>query len=561
MEQKEEVSTTVTPWKVETDGKIDYAKLIEKFGTEPVDATLIERYERVTKKPAHPWIKRGIFFSHRALNDFLTAYENGEPIFLYTGRGPTSESLHTGHMIPFIFTKYLQDTFDCPLVIQIADDEKFYFKNMEFQDVYRLGFENAKDIIAFGFNPEKTFIFSNRDYRLETKEYEVFASDVTKFVTQKTIMKIFGFDETATLGMYMWPIYQSIAAFSKAFPHIFDGRPAHCLVAYAIDQDPYFRLARDIASRMGLLKPCSIMSTFLDPLTGPGKMSSSTGGNSTLFLTDSPETLKTKINKYAFSGCGGDGSLEQHKKYGGNPDVDIACQYLKYFELDDIKYEEICDQFGKGLLTCAETKKLLSDKLIPYILEHQERRKFVTDVQLKYFYQKRKIELTKPKQKEQTGDEQILYNFLSRNNIVFEVVYHEPITTMEEGKEIAKRLKGTICKNLLLQSGDNYYLVIVNMLTTIDMKNFQKQLGLKSLRFADTNSLKSVLNVGKGCATLFGLINDKQKKVKVVLEGCLETSTHVNFHPLRNDATATISYIDMLKFLNILGYDPIYLEV
>jgi len=78
----------VTPWAVE--GKIDYMKLIKQFGTEVIDDELLERFKKVTGKDLHPWLKRGIFFSHRGLNQFLTAFENGDPIFLYTGRGPTS---------------------------------------------------------------------------------------------------------------------------------------------------------------------------------------------------------------------------------------------------------------------------------------------------------------------------------------------------------------------------------------------------------------------------------------------------------------------------------------
>lgn len=60
-----------------------------------------------------------------------------------------------------MFTKYLQDAFDVPLVIQLTDDEKFLFKeDLSLEEVHRLAFENTKDIIACGFDPDKTFIFS-----------------------------------------------------------------------------------------------------------------------------------------------------------------------------------------------------------------------------------------------------------------------------------------------------------------------------------------------------------------------------------------------------------------
>lgn len=60
--------------------------------------------------------------------------------------------------------RYLQDVFDVPLVIQLTDDEKFLWKDLTVEEANRLAFENAKDIIACGFDIEKTFIFSNIEY-------------------------------------------------------------------------------------------------------------------------------------------------------------------------------------------------------------------------------------------------------------------------------------------------------------------------------------------------------------------------------------------------------------
>ena len=79
-------------------------------------------------------------------------------------RGPSSGSLHLGHLIPFFFTKWLQETFDCPLVIQLTDDEKFLWKKLTLEECTRMGRENAKDIIACGFDPKKTFIFNDMSY-------------------------------------------------------------------------------------------------------------------------------------------------------------------------------------------------------------------------------------------------------------------------------------------------------------------------------------------------------------------------------------------------------------
>ncbi len=187
----------VTPWEVK--GNIDYKRLTEQFGTELITDAQIERIGKLTGQKPHHFLRRSLFFSHRALDEFLDAYEYGDPVFLYTGRGPTSESLHIGHTISFLFTVWLQKAFKCPVVLQMADDEKYAFKDMPFDEIYRLGFENAKDLIAFGFDPDLTFIFSNRDYRINTSEYEVFVSDMKTKISSKEVSNIFGFDRKTTI--------------------------------------------------------------------------------------------------------------------------------------------------------------------------------------------------------------------------------------------------------------------------------------------------------------------------------------------------------------------------
>lgn len=161
----------VTPWEVKgatIDGKlqaIDYDNLIIQFGTKFIDEALLERFTRLTGHRPHPFLRRGLFFSHRELDRILNIYEKGKPFYLYTGRGPSSGSMHVGHMVPFIFCKWLQDVFGACLVIQLTDDEKFLFKqDLKIEDANKFAIDNAKDIMAFGFDPERTFIFSNLDY-------------------------------------------------------------------------------------------------------------------------------------------------------------------------------------------------------------------------------------------------------------------------------------------------------------------------------------------------------------------------------------------------------------
>lgn len=568
--------SVVTPHHVE--GEIDYVGVMKKFGVDGIDAGLRERFERVIGVALHPWIRRGIFFSHRDLSRFLDAFENGEPVYLYTGRGPSSESMHLGHLIPFMLTKWLQDVFDCVVIVQIADDEKYYFKSLEFADVYRLGFENAKDIIACGFNVKKTFIFSNRNYRLNVAVFEELVSAMKKYVSAREVAKIFGFgekievtnkdlsvteyfvfDEKTNVGMMDWPFYQAAASFSQSFPHIFGGVRATCLVAYAIDQDPYFRLGRDLAGKMNLAKSCSIISEFLCPLSGSaGKMSSSAGGDSTLFLTDEPGLLREKILKHAFSGGGGDGSLSDHKKFGGNLKTDVSYQYLRYFEFDDTRLDAIKNGFSKGEMTCSQIKGIMADKIIELFCAFQAKRKAVSDVQLGEFYDLKPIVLPIQKKIITTG-EAALYKKLDDLEIKFQTLYHPPMTTVSDTADITTKLSGTLCKVLLLQGpAKHYYLYITNIDTVVNMKTLHKRLAIAKINYATRDMLQELLKVPIGCATIFGVMNYEGDSLDVVLDDTIPKTKPVSFYPLRNDASTTISYPDLLKFLDHYDYVPKY---
>jgi tryptophanyl-tRNA synthetase len=112
---------------------------------------------------------------------------------------------------------------------------------------------------------------------------------------------------------------------------------------------------------------------FLPPLSGPGKMST-TGASkdSTIFMSDDAKTIRQKVMRYAFSG--GKDTVEEHRKHGGNPDVDMAFQWLRYFEPDDEKLADIRKQYISGELLSGELKQILVDTIVPIITAHQERR-------------------------------------------------------------------------------------------------------------------------------------------------------------------------------------------
>ncbi|KAI6089571.1 tryptophanyl-tRNA synthetase [Hypoxylon rubiginosum] len=379
---------SVDPWNVSgevgEDGKlkpIDYNKLVEEFGTKMIDQEMLDRFERVTGHKPHRFLRRQIVFSERDLGVILDRYEKGEPFFLYTGRGPSSDSMHVGHTQIFDFCKWLQDVFDVPFVIMLTDDEKFLFKEkISVEDVMGYSRTNCQDIIAMGFDPDKTFIFS--DFQFMGGAFYRNVVRFAKLVTYNTAKAVFGFDDSSNIGKIHFTSIQGATAFATTFPHIFgddEKKTASipCLIPCAIDQDPYFRLTRDCAAKLRYAKPSLIHSRFLDALQGPGTKMSASIDSSAIFLKDTPKQIKDKINKYAFSG--GQVSAEEQREKGGNPEVDVSYQYLEFMMEDDAELAKIGQDYREGKLLTGELKAICIKHLQEYVGKFQERRAKVTE--------------------------------------------------------------------------------------------------------------------------------------------------------------------------------------
>lgn len=306
----------------------------------------------------------------------VSCYEQGKPFYLYTGRGPSSEALHLGHLVPFMFTKWLQDAFKVPLVIQLTDDEKSLWKGIDVEEARRLARENAKDIIACGFDVSRTFIFS--DYEYIGGAFYRNISRIQRCVTLNQVRGIFGLTGEDNIGKISFPAVQAAPSFPDSFPHMFGARKdIRCLIPCAIDQDPYFRMTRDVAPRLGHNKPALIESRFFPALQGEsGKMSAS-DETSAIFVTDTPKQIKSKINKYAFSGGGA--TVELHRQNGADLEVDVPYKYLTFFLEDDEKLAKIGKEYGSGQMLTGEIKAELVKLLEDMVSRHQAARAKVSE--------------------------------------------------------------------------------------------------------------------------------------------------------------------------------------
>lgn len=380
---------SIDPWNVEgaiVNGKqvgIDYDKLIQQFGTKPIDADLLTRFESVTGHKPHILLRRGTFFSHRDLNLILDIHEKKGKFYLYTGRGPSSESMHLGHMIPFIFCAWLQKVFGCVIVIQLTDDEKFLFKaGLTLEDTYRYTLDNARDIIAVGFVPEKTFMFADTDF--VGGEFYRNVVRISRCITYNQAKATFGFEGTDAIGKSHFVAIQAAPAVSTSFPQIFGANSqVPCLIPCAIDQDPYFRLTRDVSSRLKVPKPALLHAKFFPALQGPGTKMSASVDSSAIFMNDTSKKIKDKINKHAFSGGGQ--TLEEHRLHGGNPDVDVPYQYLTFFLEDDDELAKLREGYSKGEILTGELKKTCIGVVQKFVADFQTRRAAVTDDDVRYY--------------------------------------------------------------------------------------------------------------------------------------------------------------------------------
>jgi tryptophanyl-tRNA synthetase len=359
---KDENEMVVTPWEVR--GKVDYERLIQEFGTQPLTDELLQRLAKHTDG-LHLQLARRLFYSHRDLDTVLDLYEKGKKFVLYTGRGP-SGPVHIGHLVPWIFTKHLQDKFRTRLYFQMTDDEKFLVDDENrLEDMTRFGYENALDLVALGFKPEDTFIiYDVADIDLL---YDI-ALQVAKRITYSTARATFGFQDSTNLGWVFWPAVQAVPCFIHKK---LTGENVPALIPAAIDQDPFWRVTRDIAQKLGYYKPAQIHCRFLPGLGAGGKMSASEP-ETAIFTIDKPEDVKRKVWN-AFTG--GRPTLAEQKKLGANPDVCSVYQYfLMLFEEDDKKLAEREKQCRAGEVMCGDCKKELTERVNRFLAEHQRKR-------------------------------------------------------------------------------------------------------------------------------------------------------------------------------------------
>ena len=356
---------TVTPYEVK--GRIDYARLREQFGTQEITSELLERLRKTAGGELHPLLSRGIYYSHRDLGALLAQHEAGQPFFVYSGRGP-SGPLHLSHLVSFSLCRWFQEKLGAEMYIQITDDEKFWARGkLSREESVRWGYENLADILALGFDPKKTHVFF--DSRSIAALYPL-AVRVARKIPYSTVKAVFGFAPSTNIGLVFYTALQTVPCF---YPSWEAGTPVPCLIPCGIDQDPHFRVTRDIAESLGYPKPALVHSQMIPGLLGEEVMS--TTGNeadNALFLTDPPKTVERKLRK-AFTG--GRASVEEQRRLGAVPEVcSVWALWRTRFAATPEKFEQVTRDCRSGALLCGDCKGELIEQVHAFYRTHAKAR-------------------------------------------------------------------------------------------------------------------------------------------------------------------------------------------
>ncbi len=148
-----------------------------------------------------------------------------------------------------------------------------------------------------------------------------------------------------------------------------------------------------------------------------------------------------------------------------------------------------------------------------------------------------------------------LYQLFEKLDITFEYHEHPALATIEDARIHWKDLNSGRCKNIFFRNhkGNRHYLVILEHLQQLDIRDLEKKLRQGKLTFASDRRLKEFLGVEPGSVSPFGLINDKERHVHLFIDETLKKYDRLAFHPNINTASLVVSQSDFLRFLEYCG--------
>ena len=180
---------------------------------------------------------------------------------------------------------------------------------------------------------------------------------------------MFGFDASNNIGQIFYTALQTVPCFLES---IEQGRNVPCLIPCGIDQDPHFRITRDLAESLGYYKPALVHNKMMPGLKGLDSKMSSSQPDTAIFMTDTPEQAEAKLRN-AFTG--GRATVEEQRRLGADPDVCSVFAYYTYlFAPEDTYWKRVEAECRGGQRMCGDCKLELAGHVGKFLEEHQRRR-------------------------------------------------------------------------------------------------------------------------------------------------------------------------------------------
>ncbi len=351
----------------EYEKKLKIQRKLEKDLTEKLDSSNLESFSRIKKYFEGKSIQfdRDIVIAHLDFEKIAKYIANNEEFTVVSGLNSSSQ-LHLGHKVLFDLLISLQKI-GANIIIPVTNDESYADgKSESLKESRRMAYEEIiPNIIAFGFDPEKTKIFVDSDF----PELYNFAMHLGKEISVKTVQQLFG--DRALKNVSQMTYRGSVQVAQILLPQLNEsGGPKHTLIPVGPDQHPYILLARKIAKRFGMIPPSEITVNFLQGLRDPEKKMSGSKPETAIFLSDTPKQVQEKINQ-AFTGCLD--KLEDHKKYGAIPEICSVFQLLNYHHPNTEFVNNIHGKYKSGEMNASEIKKITTDFIIELLDIHQKK--------------------------------------------------------------------------------------------------------------------------------------------------------------------------------------------
>jgi tryptophanyl-tRNA synthetase len=333
----------------------DNRKLVEKFGAAPIS--------KLKQVPNFYTFKKELIYSHRDFDKFFAALKKGEKCAILSGFN-ASGTIHIGHKPVFDTNLFFQKKYGIPVYIPISDDESYVTGKVKDQkEALENSLELARELIAYGFDPKKTYFIIDQIY---TNIYNL-AIKLSRKINLSEIKATYGYKNEENIGLHFYPAVQAAHILFPQERH----KIKNVLVPIGPDEDAHIRISRDIARRAGYRLPAILHSFFLPGIDGK-KMSKSR--NNAIYFSDSPEMIRKKVNK-AFSG--GRDTAEEQRKHGADPDRDVSIFYLTKLFLNEKQGKRLISDYSSGKILTKDVKQRLSKELIKFTKDFQKRLKKV----------------------------------------------------------------------------------------------------------------------------------------------------------------------------------------